>query len=155
MKNRRSRTGREAAATRPDPGPNVMDIIEELVEPRQGFMALLRDLALPLPEVEERTLYDGFCRHWTPAYYLKDRQLFHVHNFRAGLRATMFIGVTSLEPIILDSDLVSPEVRSLLAQTSGNRGTKQFKLSIGSEEDAEAFHKLVLVKWEFEKARSG
>ena len=36
-------------------------------------MTLLRDLALPLPVVEERNLYDGFCRHWTPAYYLNDR----------------------------------------------------------------------------------
>lgn len=148
MKNRRSRAGRA-------PGPNVTDIIEDLEEPRRGFMALLRDLALPLPGVEERALYDGFCRHWTPAYNLGDRQLFHVHNFRAGLRATMFVGVTSLEPVVLDSDSVSPEVRNLLAQTSGNRGTKQFKLSIESEEDAQAFHKLVLVKWEFEKARSG
>jgi hypothetical protein len=118
-------------------------------------MTLLRDLALPLPGVDERNLYDGFCRHWTPAYYLNDRQLCHIHNFRAGLRASMFVGVATLEPIILDSDLVSAEVRNLLAQTSPGRGTKQFKLSIETEEDVQAFHNLVLVKWEYEKARLG
>ena len=116
-------------------------------------MTLLRDLALPLPGVDERNLYDGFCRHWTPAYYLNDRQLCHIHDFRAGLRASMFVVVTALEPIILDSDLVPAEVLNLLAQTSPGRGTKQFKLPIESKEDVQAFHNLVLVKWEFEKAR--
>lgn len=155
MKDRRLKTGREAASAKRQPVPSVTDIITDLEEPRREYMALLRELALPLPGVEERTLYDGFCRHWTPAYYLKDRQIFHVHNFRAGLRATMFVGVNSVEPVILDSDAVSPEVRNLLVQTSAGRGTKQFKLSIASEEEVQAFHNLVLVKWEFEKARLG
>jgi len=65
----------------------------------------------------------------------------------------MFVGVTTLEPINLDSDLVPAKVRNLLAQTSPRWGTKQFKLSIESKEDVQAFHNLVLVKWEFEKAR--
>ena len=149
MENRRSK------AAKAEPGPDVRELIQGLEEPRRGLMTLLRDLALPLPGVEERNLYDGFCRHWTPAYYLNDRQLCHIHNFRAGMRATMFVGVTTLEPMILDSDLVSAEVRNLLAQTSPGRGTKQFKLSIESEDDAQAFNNLVLVKWEFEKVRLG
>ena len=60
----------------------------------------------------------------SPTIGLNDRQLCHIHNFRAGLRASMFVGVTTLEPIILDSDLVSVEVRNLLAETSPGRGTK-------------------------------
>tara|TARA_Y100000815_G_scaffold239250_1_gene234052 strand:- start:767 stop:1237 length:471 start_codon:yes stop_codon:yes gene_type:complete len=147
MENRRSK------AAKAEPGPDVQEVIQGSEEPRRGLMTLLRDLALPLPGVEERNLYDGFCRHWAPAYYLNDRQLCHIHNFRAGLRASKFVGVTTLEPIILDSDLVPAEVRNLLAQTSPGRGTKQFKLSIESKEDVQAFHNLVLVKWEFEKAR--
>ena len=147
MENRRSK------AAKAEPGPDVQEVIQGSEEPRRGLMTLLRDLALPLPGVEERNLYDGFCRHWAPAYYLNDRQFCHIHNFRAGLRASMFVGVTTLEPIILDSDLVPAEVRNLLAQTSPGRGTKQFKLSIESKEDVQAFHNLVLVKWEFEKAR--
>jgi len=66
-------------------GPGVPSIIETMEEDRGGLMTGLRAIALSLPGVEERTLYDGFCRHWTPAYYLGDNQLFHVHNFRAGL----------------------------------------------------------------------
>ena len=147
MENRRSK------AAKAELGPDVQEVIQGSEEPRRGLMTLLRDLALPLPGVEERNLYDGFCRHWAPAYYLNDRLLCHIHNFRAGLRASKFVGVTTLEPIILDSDLVPAEARNLLAQTSPGRGTKQFKLSIESKEDVQAFHNLVLVKWEFEKAR--
>ena len=118
-------------------------------------MTLLRDLALSLPGVGEWNLYDGFCRHWTQAYYLNHRQLCHIHNLRAGLRATMFVGVTTLEPIILDSDLVPTEARNSIAQTSPGRGTKQLKLSIESEEDVQAFHNLVVVRWRFDKAWLG
>ena len=100
MENRRSK------AAKAEPGPDVLEVIQGSEAPRRGLMTLLRDLALPLLGVEERNLYDGFCRHWTPAYYLNDRQFCHIRNFRAGLRASMFVGVTTLEPIILDSDLV-------------------------------------------------
>ncbi len=100
MENRRSKVAKAEL------GPDVQEVIQGSEEPRRGLMTLLRDLALPLPGVEERNLYEWFCRHWTPAYYLNDRQFCHIHNFRAGLRASMFVGVTSLEPIILDSDLV-------------------------------------------------
>ena len=147
MENRRSK------AAKAELGPDVQEVIQGSEEPRRGLMTLLRDLVLHLPGVEERNLYDGFCRHWAPAYYMNDRLLCHIHNFRAVFRASKFVGVTTLEPIILDSDLVPAEVRNLLAQTSPGRGTKQSKLSIESKEDVQAFHNLVLVKWEFEKAR--
>ena len=132
-----------------------MEIVEAMEEPRGKLMVMLRDLALALSDVEERAVYDGFCRHWTPAYYLGDRQLFHVHNFRSGLRATMFVGVNSLEPLILDSDSVAPDLRAALAKTQGNRGTKQFKLPIDSERDVAAFREFVLIKWELGRARPG
>ena len=54
-----------------------------MTKPRAAILARLREAALSLPGVEERTVYDGFCREWTPAYYEGGRQLFHVHNFRA------------------------------------------------------------------------
>ena len=153
--NHRRRSGPGPRAAPQQRGPQVLDIIEAMEEPRGKLMSMLRDLALSLPDVEERTVYDGFCRHWTPAYYLGDRQLFHVHNFRSGLRATMFVGVNSLEPLILDSDSVAQDLRATLAKTRGNRGTKQFKLPIDSEEDVAAFRELVLIKWELGKARPG
>jgi len=93
--NRGRRSGPGPRAATQQRGPQVLDIIEAMEEPRGKLVAMLRDLALTLPDVEERTVYDGFCRHWTPAYYLGDRQLFHVHNFRSGLRATMFVGVNT------------------------------------------------------------
>jgi hypothetical protein len=67
MENRRSK------AAKAEPGPNVQEVIQGSEQPRRGLMTLLRDLALPLPGVEERNLYDVFCRHWIPAYYLNDR----------------------------------------------------------------------------------
>ena len=115
---------RRSKAAKAEPGPDVQEVIQGSEEPRRGLMALLRDLALSLPGAEERNLYDGFCRDWTPAYHLNDRQLCHIHNFCAGLRVSMFVGVTTLEPIILDSDLVPVEVRNLLAQTSPGWSTK-------------------------------
>ena len=153
--NHRRRSGPGPRAAPQQRGPQVLDIIEAMEGPRGKLMAMLRDLALSLPEVEERTVYDGFCRHWTPAYQLGDRQLFHVHNFRSGLRATMFVGVNNLEPLILDSDSVAQDLRAALAETQGNRGTKQFKMPIDSEEDVAAFRELVLIKWELGRSRPG
>jgi hypothetical protein len=112
-------------------------------------------MALSLPAVEERAVYDGFCREWTPAYYAGDRQLFHVHNFPSGLRATMFVGVRTLEPSILQADQVAPELRVLVATTSGPRGTKMVKVPLRSLADADAFMELVRVKWGLEQGRAG
>jgi hypothetical protein len=112
-------------------------------------------MALSLQAVEERAVYDGFCREWTPAYYAGDRQLFHVHNFPTGLRATMFVGVRTLEPHILQADQVAPELRVLVATTSGPRGTKMVKVPLHCPADADAFMELVRVKWGLEQGRSG
>ena len=67
MENRRSK------AAKAEPGPDVQEVIQGSEEPRRGLMTLLRDLALSLPGAEERNLYDGFCRDWTPAYHLHGR----------------------------------------------------------------------------------
>ena len=116
-------------------------------EDRGGLMTGLRAIALSLPGVEERTLYDGFCRHWTPAYYLGDNQLFHVHNFRAGLRATVFVGGKKLEPLILESDRVPLELRLQLAKYEGRRGIRQVKVTLNSEDDVGALVELARLKW--------
>ena len=67
----------------------------------------------------------------------------------------MFVGVNNLQPVILDSDKVTSELRQQLAQTTGPRGNKQFKVTIESLEDVAAFRGLALVKWEYDQARSG
>jgi hypothetical protein len=128
--------------------PAVLDIINSLEAQRGALLRQLHDAALSLPGVEERALYDGFCREWTPAYYAGGHQLFHVHSFRAGLRATMFVGVRTLEPSILDSDEIEPELRLLVASTPGPRGTKAIKVHLDSAEDVAALMDMVRVKWE-------
>ncbi len=80
-------------------------------------------------------MYDGFCREWTPAYYVGDGQLFHVHFFASGVRGTTFIGVRTLEPLIVDSD--------------GTRGTKMVKVPLGSTRDIVGFMELVRLKWKW------
>ena len=128
--------------------PAVSEIIALMEDSRSLLVAELRTQVSALPKVEERAVYDGFCWEWTPAYYCGDRQLFHIHNFRLGLRATMFVGVRALEPSILDSEEVPPDLRLLVAQTPGPRGTKQVKVAIESQEDIDAFMRMVRVKWE-------
>ena len=128
-------------------GPTVIDIIDALEPPQNNLLEALRDAALELAGAEERTVYDGFCREWTPAYYLGKSQLFHVHDFHGGLCATMFIGVRTLQPVILDSDEVSPDIRNHVAETSAGRGTKQVKFPLDSIDAIAAFMKLVGVKW--------
>ena len=98
--------------------------------------------------MEERTVYDGFCREWTPACYCLGTQLFHIHNFRQGLRATIFVGGRALEPLILDSDQVPEELRQQVAATPGPRGTKQVRVLIDSPEDVADFARLVRTKRE-------
>ena len=154
MRDRGTRSGPKRRTTDQAPAPHVLDLIVAMEEPRGALVTRLRDITLALPGVEERSLYDGFCRHWTPAYYLGERQLFHVHNFLAGLRATMFVGANTLEPLILDSDLVSADLRARLANTSGHRCTKQFKVLIDSAEDVYAFLEIVRVKWEDSNVRA-
>ena len=149
---------RKSSGAAPKPpaktGPQVSSIIEAMEAPRGPLLAELHKLGMSLPGVAERTLYDGFCRHWTPAYYLADQQLFHVHNFRSGMRVTMFVGVRTLEPVILDSESVAHELRLEVIKTRAPRGTKQVKVPINSLEDVAAFEELVRVKWEFCRGRA-
>ncbi len=74
--------------------------------------------------------------------------MFNIHKFRQVLRATIFIGVRALEPLILDSDQVPEELRQQVAATPGPRGTKQVKVPIESPEDVANFARLVRAKWE-------
>ncbi len=73
----------------------MRDVITSLDDARAEMVYHLRERVLDTAGVEERVLYDGFCREWTPAFYVIDRQLFHIHSFRPGLRATVFIGGAS------------------------------------------------------------
>ena len=135
-------------------GPEVPSIIAAMGEERGRALALLRDSAMALEGVEERVLYDGFCREWTPAYYVGPRQLFHVHNFRSGLRATMFVGENTLQPVLLDSREVPEEQRLMVASTRGSRGTQQVKVPLATVEDVMGFIELVRVKSGFIQGRS-
>ena len=127
----------------------MLSIIEAMENHWGTIVAQVRNLALSMPGVEERTVNDGFCHEWTPAYYVGGRQLFHVHNFRSSLRGTMFVGVNTLNPIILESEEVAPELRLQVAKTSGPRGTKMVKVPLTSVEDVPSFMDLVRVKWAF------
>ncbi|MFQ6029843.1 MAG: hypothetical protein ACE5Q6_20395 [Dehalococcoidia bacterium] len=130
--------------------PSVLSIAATMEPEREEILLQLRDLVLALPGATERAVYDGFCREWTPAYYLGERQLCHVHNFRSGLRGSMFIGVKKLEPLILDSQRVSSRLRHLVARTPPGRGTKMVKVPLENPADAQGFLELVRVKWESE-----
>ena len=61
--------------TKDSSGPAVSDLLRDMAPERAASVAQLRDVALEMSGVEERTLYDGFCREWTPAYYMGKRQL--------------------------------------------------------------------------------
>ncbi len=136
-------------------GPPVLSLIESMTKPRAAILTGLREAALSLPGVEERTVYDGFCREWTPAYYEGGRQLFHVHNFQAALRVTMFVGIRTLKPFLLDSNSVAPELVQLVASGSGSRGTLQLKVPLESMGDVAPFMELVCRKWEYAPAGKG
>ena len=154
---------RKTAIVYPQPapvqdGPSVEDILQQLGSGRRAILAALRDMVLSLPGVDERAVYDNFCQEWTPAYYLEGpktrRQLFHVHDFPTGLRGTIFVGVRTLQPVLLDAGPVSPRMKSAVVETAGSR-TKQVRVHLNNLDDAAAFCEMVRVKWEFEKARVG
>ena len=145
----RTRIPRGGPLPLPVDHPSVPDVIRGLEPPRGEILAALRSCALALPGVAERAMYDAFCREWTPAWHLGERQLFHVHNFAAGLRATVFVGTRTLEPLILESDAVPVALRLLVAQAKGGRGTKMVKAPLDSLDDVPGFMELVRVKWRF------
>ena len=113
---------------------------------------------MALPGAEEKAVYDGFCQEWTPAYYVEGskarRQLFHVHDFPSGLRATIFVGVRTLQPVLLDARPVPPRLKNAIVETAGGR-TKQVRVPLKTMKDAAAFFEMVKVKWEFEQGRIG
>ena len=124
-------------------------------DPRIALLLQARNMALSMPEVVETSLYDGFCKHWTPAYYLGEFQLFHVHNFRAGLRATVFLGPKSagpksgrakLVPMILDSDTIPEDRRLQAAKAAESRGVKQIKVNLDAMEDVAVLMELARLK---------
>ena len=145
--------GKAGVATRSDgePGsPGVPSIINAMDDARGELLLQVRSQALSLPEVSETALYDGFCRHWTPAYYVGESQLFHVHNFRAGLRATVFLGGKSgsekLGPMILDSDTIPQELRLQVLKSAESRGIKQIKVILNSMDDVAVLLDLARLK---------
>ena len=118
-------------------------------------MSLAQNLGLALPEADGRRVYDGFCREWTPAYYLGKRQIFHGHLFKSGIRGSMFVGVRALEPLIMASPEVPDHIKEIVDNARGGSGTKMLKITLATPEDLEGFGKLVQVKWEFELDRLG
>ena len=128
--------------------------------PRNALLLQARNMALSMPEVIETSLYDGFCRHWTPAYYLGEFQLFHVHNFRAGLRATVFLepksagpkgagnksGSARLVPMILDSNTIPEDLRLQAAKAAESRVVKQVKVNLDSMDDVAVLMELARLK---------
>ncbi len=144
-------TAKSRARQSPDvrKGPTVVEVIEAMVADRAEIASELRRAAQGLGGVDERTLSDHFFREWTPAFYVGPTQLFHIHDFRSGLRATMFIGVNTLHPLIMDSERVATETRQLVVETSTQRFTKEFRMPLDSTEDGAKFMELVRVKWAF------
>ena len=136
-------------------GPTVAAVIDAMAGPDGRIVSMARDLGLLLPGASERTVYDGFCREWTPAYYLAKRQIFHVHNMKLGIRGSMFVGVRTLEPLIMASEHVPGHIKEIVANTRGCSGAKMLKIPLATTEDVAGFGKLVAVKWEFEVDRLG
>lgn len=132
--------------------PAVVDLLEDMAPDQAALVAQVRDVALEMSGVEERTLYDGFCREWTPAYYMGKRQLFHVHSFSSGLRATVFLGLADWDSAIMEAFGVPLRLREQVASTAGGRGVRQVKVPLSSTEEVEAFLGLVRAKWELLQA---
>ena len=146
VRNGRGRAKSTGRAPDAEDAPTVDGVVDAMEPGRAEIVSRLREIALELEGTDERTVYDGFFREWTPAVYVGARQLFHVHNFRSGLRATVFVGVSSLEPVALHSDEVSPAVRENVAATSG-RTVKQVKFPLEGVEDIGPLMELVRLKW--------
>ena len=136
-------------------GPKVAVVIDAMAVEGSRIMSMAQVLGLALPGADERTVYDGFCREWTPAYYLAKRQIFHVHVFKSGIRGSMFVGVRVMEPLIMASPHVPDHIKEIVDNTKGGSGTKMLKIPLATPEDVVVFGKLVQVKWEFELDRLG
>ena len=129
--------------------PAVVDLLQEMIPERAALLSQVRHVALGMSGVEERTLYDGFCREWTPAYYMGKRQLFHVHSFSSGLRATVFLGSADWDSAIMEAFGVPFRLREQVSSTAGGRGVREVRVALTSPEEVEAFVGLVRTKWEF------
>jgi hypothetical protein len=129
-------------------GPGVESIIEALAAPRAAILCQLREMVMSLPDVEERTLYDGFCHEWTPAYYVAQRQVFHVHNFRSGLRATVFVNETILEMMAAGAKGAAAEAQAARVRPIGKRGPRALKMTLHTAEEIPGLMEIARMKWE-------
>ena len=149
MRSRGKTGGATPSGAEPEP-PKVPSIIDGMDDARGELLLRARSQALSLPEVSETALYDGFCRHWTPAYYVGETQLFHVHNFLGGLRATVFLGgkrgSEKLGPMILGSDTIPQELRLQVVKAAESSGIKQLKVNLNSLDDVAVLLELARLK---------
>ncbi len=66
----------------------------------------------------------------------------------------MFVGVKTLDPLILHSEEVSPEMRRLVADTSAPHTAKEVKVPLTSLDDVPPFMDLVRIKWALARERT-
>jgi hypothetical protein len=95
-------------------------------------------------KADERVVYDGFAGEWVPAYYLRGKQLFHVHFSDNACVISMSVG-GRLKEKAFEAALEPKVMRAL------ERGHR-FILSLGTPEDVEGFMPLVRIKAEKEKS---
>lgn len=59
----------------------------------------------------------------------------------------MFVGSRTLEPLVLESGTLSPEMRLIVADTHVPRGTGSFRVPLTATDDVARFMELVRIKW--------
>lgn len=128
-----------------------MDELAKSVDPaRVVLFQKLREQVLALRSTQERTMYDGLDREWTPAYYQGNRQLFHVHlgsGEHLGLSATVSLNTKKMVPSVLESSTIQKKVRDRVEKARDFRGTKWVFFSLETTGDVESFMELVRLKY--------
>ena len=142
----------ERPTTEADAKPSVASLIDEMQENRAVLGGRRRESTLARAVSSERALRRLNRTRGTPAHHGVEKRLFHVHNFGSELRATVFVGINTLQPLIMHARELYPGLRQTVSTASGGHATKQVQFPICTEADVIEFMELVRVKLDYARS---
>lgn len=120
--------------------------LDEFVEGLDGrvrtVLEALRARVQELPEVQEGIKYDRMGAEWTPAAYVGDRQIYHVH-IKGGMHGVMTVSADEAQAFLTAS--IPESVKQAIVQRRG-RARTWLSVPLKSVRDIAVFVKMVTVK---------
>jgi len=126
--------------------PSIEDLTAAVSDRARSVFQVLRSQSLSEPGVTERVVFDGLAKEWTPAFYYKGKQLFHVHLYEDGVNVTFPVSAKVVRPLILQSPDVPERFKAAVKAPRPRSDALWLAFPLMSEEDVKGFMTMARVK---------